>query len=87
MTIQRGETEKASFPEMSSFLSLALRYNAAIWGPSGNVTINGSLTYSDSVPDPVGEEPKVKLPLPRQSVPILEDGRNLNTPPYAIHNG
>ncbi|PCH40075.1 glycoside hydrolase family 31 protein [Wolfiporia cocos MD-104 SS10] len=55
-------------------------YNATIWGPSGNITINGTLTYGTDYTDAtlltvrgldVAEEPSV----------------NLTYPPYAIHNG
>ncbi|KAI9066533.1 glycoside hydrolase family 31 protein [Trametes sanguinea] len=54
-------------------------YNAAAWGPSGNITINGTLTYNNN----------------GTTQTLSKRGRgaggqkdvDLNTPPYAIHNG
>ncbi|THU98207.1 hypothetical protein K435DRAFT_777589 [Dendrothele bispora CBS 962.96] len=63
-------------------------YDSSVWGPSGNVSINGTLTFgcdpaiSSSAPtskrDFVNEEPL--------AVQSSEDF-DVNTPPYAIHNG
>ncbi|OBZ71666.1 Alpha-glucosidase [Grifola frondosa] len=57
-------------------------YNATIWGPSGNITINGMLTFgNDSL------KPKYAL-FERDDVEARDaPDVNLNTPPYAIHNG
>ncbi|KAI0668774.1 glycosyl hydrolases family 31-domain-containing protein [Trametes maxima] len=53
-------------------------YNATIWGPSGNLTINGTLTYGD---DTATRE------LSKRAVgAAAEPGVDLNSPPYAIHN-
>ena len=51
-------------------------YDASVWGPSGNITVNGSLTYSD----------EALFTLSRRE---LDDGHeiDLNSPPYPIHNG
>ncbi|KZT68499.1 glycoside hydrolase family 31 protein [Daedalea quercina L-15889] len=55
-------------------------YNASVWGPSGNITINGTLTYG------VNERPSASLT--KRGVGAGEQpGVNLNFPPYAIHNG
>ncbi|KAJ8595178.1 hypothetical protein M405DRAFT_759499, partial [Rhizopogon salebrosus TDB-379] len=57
-------------------------YNDTIWGPSGNITINGTSTYScaaDSTTMTVTEKRGVGAG-GEQSV-------DLNSPPYAIHNG
>ncbi|KAG0697209.1 glycoside hydrolase family 31 protein [Suillus ampliporus] len=57
-------------------------YNQTIWGPSGNMTINGTSTYScaaSSTTMPVIEKRGVGA--------SGEQGINLNSPPYAIHNG
>ncbi|KAH9934091.1 glycosyl hydrolases family 31-domain-containing protein [Epithele typhae] len=50
-------------------------YDASVWGESGNITINGKLTY----------DPKVRPPMYRRA---LDDGPeiDLSAPPYAIHN-
>lgn len=54
-----------------------------MWGPSGNITINGTLTYDQNS-------------LPSSSQAILhkrgvgagnQAGVDLNYPPYHIHNG
>ncbi|KZT00896.1 glycoside hydrolase family 31 protein [Laetiporus sulphureus 93-53] len=55
-------------------------YNATLWGPSGNITINGTLTYSGEAPDTAALE--------KRGVGAGEQtGVNLSNPPYAIHNG
>ncbi|EKM60281.1 glycoside hydrolase family 31 protein [Phanerochaete carnosa HHB-10118-sp] len=55
-------------------------YNVAVWGPSGNMTINGTLTYD--VNTTTGSA------LARRGVGAgNQTGVDLNTPPYAIHNG
>ena len=55
------------------------RYDAAVSGPSGNVTIDGSLTYGaggqSSVNSPSGESTKHASASPG------------SVPSYAIHNG
>ncbi|KAI0816891.1 glycosyl hydrolases family 31-domain-containing protein [Trametes gibbosa] len=56
-------------------------YNATIWGPSGNITINGTLTFGNhSAPSPPALEK-------RGLGAAAEPGVDLNSPPYAIHNG
>ncbi|KAG2123725.1 glycosyl hydrolases family 31-domain-containing protein [Suillus cothurnatus] len=62
-------------------------YNETIWGPSGNMTINGTSTYScttSSITTAVIEKRGVEE---RGVGAGGEQGVNLNTPPYAIHNG
>jgi len=54
-------------------------YNAAISGPSGNITVNGTLTFNASSPQ--GSLSKRGLGAGGQT------GIQINTPPYAIHNG
>ncbi|KAJ7896486.1 glycosyl hydrolases family 31-domain-containing protein [Mycena leptocephala] len=55
-------------------------YNATISGPSGNITVNGTLTYGASA-----------SALARLSIRGIGAGTQtdieINTPPYAIHNG
>ncbi|PIL30006.1 hypothetical protein GSI_07917 [Ganoderma sinense ZZ0214-1] len=53
-------------------------YNATIWCPSGNITINGTLTYGNA--SAAGALAKRGLGA------AAEPGVNLNSPPYAIHN-
>ncbi|EJF58514.1 hypothetical protein DICSQDRAFT_172868 [Dichomitus squalens LYAD-421 SS1] len=53
-------------------------YNATIWGPSGNITINGTLTF--------GNNSAANALSKRGLGAAAESGVNLNTPPYAIHN-
>jgi alpha-glucosidase len=57
-------------------------YNSTIFGPSGNITVNGKLTC--------------RLNTPQVSTFIVnkrglgagqQKGVDLNAPPYAIHNG
>lgn len=52
-------------------------YNSTISGPSGNITVNGTLTCTSAEPALA----KRGLGAGKQS------GVDLNTPPYAIHNG
>ena len=53
-------------------------YNLTISGPSGNITVNGTLTYNQTSASAVS---KRGLGAGKQT------GVDLNTPPYAIHNG
>ncbi|KAJ3793712.1 glycosyl hydrolases family 31-domain-containing protein [Lentinula aff. detonsa] len=54
-------------------------YDALVFGPSGNVTINGTLTCTSN---------STLSTLAKRGVGAgAEKGVNLNTPPYAIHNG
>ncbi|OJA15520.1 hypothetical protein AZE42_11697 [Rhizopogon vesiculosus] len=57
-------------------------YNSTIWGPSGNMTINGTLTYSCAANSTAetGIESRSADVGGARSV-------DLNSPPYAIHNG
>ncbi|PCH40069.1 glycoside hydrolase family 31 protein [Wolfiporia cocos MD-104 SS10] len=55
-------------------------YNATIWGPSGNITINGTYTYG-------ADDIDVTLLVARGLGAADEPGVNLTYPPYAIHNG
>lgn len=52
-------------------------YDSSRWGPSGNYTINGTLTYG------VDDQSITK----RGTGAGDQDGVDLNEPPYAIHNG
>ncbi|KAH9911573.1 glycosyl hydrolases family 31-domain-containing protein [Epithele typhae] len=57
-------------------------YNSSIWGPSGNLTINGTLTFgNNSANFPAAHD--------KRSLPGVagQPGVDLNNPPYAIHNG
>jgi alpha-glucosidase len=56
------------------------RYNSTIWGPSGNMTINGSLTYADGA-DSSSFLSKRGIGAGGQSV------LSLDAPPYPINNG
>ncbi len=61
------------------------RYNSSISGPSGNITINGTLTFGQGTTSSGGDTPqftKRGLGAANESGDI-----NINTPPYAIHNG
>ncbi|KZT60573.1 glycoside hydrolase family 31 protein [Calocera cornea HHB12733] len=49
-------------------------YNASIWGNSGNISVNGTLTYGNDGPG---------TGLGRRS----PEGDEVNNPPYAVHNG
>ncbi|KAI8969691.1 glycosyl hydrolases family 31-domain-containing protein [Trametes punicea] len=53
-------------------------YNATIWGPSGNITINGTLTF--------GNQSFSSVPSKRGLGAAAEAGVDLNNPPYALHN-
>ncbi|KAI0329976.1 hypothetical protein GY45DRAFT_1324212 [Cubamyces sp. BRFM 1775] len=54
-------------------------YNSSIWGPSGNVTINGTLTYNNN---------ETFTALSKRGIGAgKQKGVDLNSPPYAIHNG
>ena len=57
------------------------RYNATISGPSGNITVNGTLTYgagSANIPPTLQK---------RGTGAASESDVDLSDPPYAIHNG
>jgi alpha-glucosidase len=55
-------------------------YNSIISGPSGNITVNGTLTYGATAPS--------ISKLSRRGVGAgNQTGVDLNMPPYAIHNG
>lgn len=54
-----------------------IRYNSTISGPSGNITVNGTLTFG------AGGDILVKRGLGEAGL----DGADVNSPPYAIHNG
>ncbi|KAI0338173.1 glycoside hydrolase family 31 protein [Trametopsis cervina] len=53
-------------------------YNATISGPSGNITVNGTLTFNQAAPPNL-----VKRGVGAGN----QTGVDLNAPPYAIHNG
>ncbi|KAI8981316.1 glycosyl hydrolases family 31-domain-containing protein [Trametes punicea] len=54
-------------------------YNPDVWGPSGNITINGTLTYDNN---------GTTQTLSKRGLGAAgQKGVDLNTPPYAIHNG
>jgi alpha-glucosidase len=53
-------------------------YNATISGPSGNITVNGTLTYGATAGPALAA---------RGIGAGNQAGVELNTPPYAIHNG
>ncbi|KAL7286001.1 hypothetical protein ACG7TL_001117 [Trametes sanguinea] len=53
-------------------------YNATIWGPSGNITINGTLTF--------GNHSFGRMHKKRGLGAAAEPGVNLNSPPYSLHN-
>ncbi|KAI0791893.1 glycosyl hydrolases family 31-domain-containing protein [Abortiporus biennis] len=54
-------------------------YDSTKWGPSGNITINGTLTFGS-------DTPTIKLNK-RGLGAGNQSGVDLNSPPYAIHNG
>ncbi|KAJ2971718.1 hypothetical protein NUW54_g12438 [Trametes sanguinea] len=54
-------------------------YNATIWGPSGNITINGTLTY--------GNDTRARMGTKRDLRSVAAaPGLDLDDPPYALHN-
>lgn len=56
------------------------RYNPAVSGPSGNLTVNGTSTFNASDPA-LGS-------LSKRGVGAADDaGIDINVPPYTIHNG
>ena len=62
-------------------IQIVLSYNSTIWGPSGNITINGTLTFgNDSIRDVI-QHPKRGLGA------AAEPDVDLNNPPYTIHDG
>jgi alpha-glucosidase len=58
-------------------------YDANKWGTSGNLTLNGTLTFGNSTDLTETEERDhvTNLVLSKRA------NRDVNTPPYAIHNG
>ncbi|KAF8182274.1 glycosyl hydrolases family 31-domain-containing protein [Pholiota molesta] len=56
-------------------------YNSTIFGPSGNITVNGTLTC------PLNTDATVSSLRKRGSGAGKQQGADLNAPPYAIHNG
>jgi len=57
-------------------------YDAQKWGTSGNITVNGTLTFNGTEPAPPSRPTTLSR---RDSVSIVE--RDVNNPPYTIHNG
>lgn len=57
-------------------------YNSTLFGPSGNITVNGSLTCLPETP----EVADLKISA-RGLGAGQQQGIDLNAPPYAIHNG
>ncbi|KAL4243910.1 glycosyl hydrolase 31 family protein [Abortiporus biennis] len=55
-------------------------YDSSKWGPSGNVSINGTLTFGSDTPIP-------PMLLKRGLGAGKQSGISVNDPPYAIHNG
>ncbi|KAI0830858.1 glycosyl hydrolases family 31-domain-containing protein [Trametes gibbosa] len=53
-------------------------YDAVTWGNSGNITVNGTLTFSNTTATILAKRGKGAGG---------QKGVNLNQPPYAIHNG
>lgn len=67
------------YPQRAMITSNIIRsYDSSVSGPSGNVTVNGALTCTDSI---------LHALLKRGEGAGGEQGVNLNAPPYAIHNG
>lgn len=62
-----------------------IRYNSTISGPSGNITVNGTLTYGAGAA-PFSEPYKRSLGK-RGLGAANETDVDLNNPPYTIHNG
>ncbi|KAF7314145.1 Glycoside hydrolase family 31 protein [Mycena chlorophos] len=61
-------------------------YNATLWGPSGNITVNGTLTYDNTPPDDTSAQTALVargIGAGNESLSFVD----INTPPYAIHNG
>ncbi|CAL1697161.1 unnamed protein product [Somion occarium] len=55
-------------------------YNSTISGPSGNITVNGTLTF--------GADGSTSSSLSKRGIGAgRQTGINLNVPPYTIHNG
>lgn len=54
-------------------------YNSSNFGPSGNITVNGHITCQDP-----GSQPRLHK---RGLGAGHQQGVNVNSPPYAIHNG
>lgn len=65
---------------------LSLRYNSTISGPSGNLTVNGTLTYGAGA-EPFAE-PARRFTISKRGLgEANETNVDLNNPPYTIHNG
>ena len=79
-TSPKGHSQSLLPPMFRSKLIVLYRYNATIWGPSGNITINGTLTYS-------GNSNTDGTLVKRGLGAGQEKQVNVNNPPYAIHNG
>ncbi|KAI0056891.1 hypothetical protein BV25DRAFT_1831780 [Artomyces pyxidatus] len=63
-------------------------YNSTISGTSGNITVNGTLTYGAGAnATNVGGLAKRSILFKRGLGAAEESDVNLNAPPYAIHNG
>lgn len=57
-------------------------YNSTISGPSGNITVNGTATYA------CGSTNSSSLSLNKRGIGAgNQSGVDVNSPPYAIHNG
>ncbi len=62
-------------------LLIDCRYNAAVSGPSGNITVNGQLTYG------AGVQMLENNPNRDNDAPSTRLTTSSSVPPYAIHNG
>ncbi|THU98209.1 hypothetical protein K435DRAFT_885246 [Dendrothele bispora CBS 962.96] len=60
-------------------------YDSSVWGPSGNISINGTLTFGcDSE---TSNTASFKRELVKEERVRSSTDFDVNTPPYAIHNG
>ncbi|KAG9005981.1 hypothetical protein FRB93_009082 [Tulasnella sp. JGI-2019a] len=70
-------------------------YNATISGPSGNITVNGTLTCNQTESSTQQHKREVRAPVELKTSKMQKRGLgsaagsdvNLNYPPYTIHNG
>jgi hypothetical protein len=77
-TIQSGENLFDNTVIHSLTFQFILSYNATISGPSGNITVNGTLTCGAAA----------LVTLSKRGIGAgNQTNVDLNTPPYAIHNG